>query len=358
MGIDRQTSLRLGAAGFLCSLMVVLIHCQSMGLWLQGDVSDFGLCRPGCAGVQIDAAVRFILSYTFVRLAVPFFFALTGFFLAMSEKGWVENVRKRFITLYIPFVLWNALNVGLNVVAGRLDGEGLYGLLEKVFGWNTTVRLGCMQFWYLQAVFVFLIAWPVLRPLFDRWWSAAMLIIVLFLGWVDFYSYDLGHAMQASNYLWMSCGAVTAVAWKGRWKLGTRMLAAFRRLSVRIAIAVVFAVSVIVKVWTGVVRNIELFDVADKVLIASGLAAMFLNLHVFDYVAKRCSAVIGLAFFVFAFHTIPITLAVQIGTRLGVYGFTLYIFKIVFATSASIGAGLLFRRCLPCLFNVMTGGRR
>lgn len=97
------TSLRLRALTFVCSLAVVLIHCVSMEPWLRGEAD----------GSVISAAVRFLGTYTFVRIAVPSFFVMSGFFLAMSTKGYSENLKRRFITLYIPFVIWNAANVGL-----------------------------------------------------------------------------------------------------------------------------------------------------------------------------------------------------------------------------------------------------
>ena len=353
MDIDRQTSLRLSAAGFVCALMVVLIHCQSMRMWLAGEVFDFGFF--GGQAASFDAGIRFFLSYTFVRLAVPFFFVLTGFFLARSEKSWLTNVKKRFFTLYIPFVLWNLLNVILNVLAGKSVIGGVLELSERVLGWNPMVRLGCMQFWYLQAVFVFLIAWPLVRIVLERWWSAALLLSVLFMGWIDLYRYDFGHAMQASNFLWMSCGAVVAVICR-KEPLVFRKIASHSLF--RIAVMICFVVSVAIKIYAGVVRETVVFDIADKVLIASGLAALVMNLHVFDPMVKRFQTVLGLSFFIYAFHTIAITIAIRIGTRLGVHGLVLYLFKGGFGITVSIAIGLIVRRYFPHVFHIMTGGRK
>ncbi|MBR3820263.1 MAG: acyltransferase, partial [Kiritimatiellae bacterium] len=215
MNLCERTGARLGAAGFVCALAVVLIHCQSMRVWFSGEASDFGI--NGICDERLDAAIRFFLSYTFVRTAVPFFFVITGFFLARSGNGWLENIKKRALSLYIPFVIWNAANVALNVCAGRLSDEGSLVLAEKIFGWNTMSRLGCMQFWYIQAVFVFLLLWPAVSMLMRNRWTVVALFSVLFAGWIGMYRYHLGQAMQAGNFLWMCCGAAA-----GMYSVNTR----------------------------------------------------------------------------------------------------------------------------------------
>ena len=142
--ISKQTGDRLRVVALVCSLMVVLIHCHSMAPWFAGDEGGGGYC---------SAAIYFLGSYTFVRIAVPVFFVLTGFFLVKDWPGngwWIKMLRKRFFSLYVPFLTWNALNVAV----GCVFGESSENILARVFGWNPWVRLGCMQFWYLQAVFV------------------------------------------------------------------------------------------------------------------------------------------------------------------------------------------------------------
>jgi peptidoglycan/LPS O-acetylase OafA/YrhL len=111
--------------------------------WLRGEAY----------GTPLSAAVQFWETYTFVRIAVPAFFVMSGFFLSASAKGYWENHKKRFWTLYIPFVLWNAFNVGVLLLSSHL------------------VRLGGMQFWYMQSIFIFLLLSPVVFALLKRRWT-------------------------------------------------------------------------------------------------------------------------------------------------------------------------------------------
>ena len=274
------------------------------------------------------------------------------FFLARSEKCWTENVRKRLLTLYLPFVFWNAVNLVLNMIAGRLPDAEFNVVMQKIFGWNPVVRLGCMQFWYIQAVFVFLLLWPVTKMFFKRKLLTVLLVLVLFAGWLDLYKYYSGQALQAGNYLWMCCGAIYAT---NNWSCVS--IDFHRRLPTRIIITLIFVASIALKVTMGVLKDEFWFEVADRILILSGLATIFLNLHVFDRVALRCKSLVGLSFFVFAFHTIAITLAIQIGNRIGIHGLPLYLFKICFAVIFTICIGLAARKFFPRLFSLVTGGR-
>ena len=131
MTISRKNSSNLRAVGFLCSLMVVAIHCWSPTKYFAGE--------PDLVGWR--AAVAFFGTCTFVRIAVPFFFVITGFFLACSDKGWVGLMRRRLVTLYIPFVIWNALNVVLNLVAGKVDDGSVLIVMNKGENYEYTTSI-------------------------------------------------------------------------------------------------------------------------------------------------------------------------------------------------------------------------
>lgn len=351
MKISAGTSERLCGATFVCALLVVHIHCQSLIPWMHGDSVGFGL--PLCSfkvPVKVDVAVRIFLTDTLSRVAVPFFFTLSGFFIANSRQSWIEQIKKRFVTLYVPFVIWNALNTVLNIAVGKWSGLTVIDILSRVFGWNPMVRLGCMQFWYLQAIFVFLLVWPIVRLVMSNRFSAFVLIVVLFSGWMHVYHYWLGMAMGPGNYLWLCIGASLALH-------GGRLIEIDVNVVTRWFAAIVFGLSVAAKVLAGVARCQAAYDIADYVLIASGLMTIFLNLPLFGLVSRTCRKVTGLSFFVFAFHTIGITIAIQLGKRLMFDGLGLYLFKIGFAVSLSLAVGVAFRKWLPKAFGVVTGGR-
>lgn len=80
---------------FLCACMVVFIHASS---WVHIEQSHTAkvLTSFFCAG--------------FCRIAVPFFFIASGYFLARhigENHWWRHEVKKRVISLLVPLLIWN-----------------------------------------------------------------------------------------------------------------------------------------------------------------------------------------------------------------------------------------------------------
>lgn len=79
-----EVSNKIKNLSFLCSLAVVAIHCG----WDEDSLMKSFFCE----GVA--------------RIAVPFFFVVSGYFLArhIGEDGWYkQELRKRVASLLIPY---------------------------------------------------------------------------------------------------------------------------------------------------------------------------------------------------------------------------------------------------------------
>ena len=81
--------------GFVCAMLVVFIHVGKPSIVGSGGWWLYQLTADGLS-----------------RIAVPFFFVCSGFFLAkhFTESGWwFVAVRKRVWTLCVPYLLWSFL---------------------------------------------------------------------------------------------------------------------------------------------------------------------------------------------------------------------------------------------------------
>lgn len=93
--ISLETSAKLANMSFVCALLVVCHHIQyarevGSTYWFWERFTTYGVSS----------------------VAVPFFFAASGFLIAghMNESGWVRReLRKRVATLLVPFFCWVAL---------------------------------------------------------------------------------------------------------------------------------------------------------------------------------------------------------------------------------------------------------
>ena len=254
---------------------------------------------------------------------------------------------KRLFSLYVPFVIWNALNVAIGCAAGQsMDGG------DAIFGWNPYVRLGCMQFWYLQSVFIYLLLSPVVLAVLRSRAGAALLIAGLAAGWLGTFWYYLPLPLALGNYMWMVVGSYV-----GMNKGAMKTLCGHLPSKMPYVALLTFIACIAAKVILGLLRCRVAFDIIDKALVLSGVAAAFFNLRLLDPVARRFKNLLPLSFFVFAAHTLVLSAVIRIGMAIGLAGMWLYLFKAVFAVVLTICLGVAFRRFVPRIFLVLTGGR-
>lgn len=143
--IDVEVSNKLVNMSFVCALLVVTIHC---------DYNLFG----------------------FNQIAVPFFFAASGYLLGrhVDELGWWKRETiKRVHSLLYPFLIWSLLYqvafMPLSIYAdfsyadfsaGRAFGSSiplLNGGLLSVLGLVPDSFPATVHLWYLRALFIFVL---------------------------------------------------------------------------------------------------------------------------------------------------------------------------------------------------------
>jgi len=167
VAIDKSLSNKILNVSFLCTLLVVLIHCQSSG---RGGVFHF---------------VRDYIPGAFLNMAVPTFFAISGFLLAgrCGEPHWYRDaIRKRIKTLLLPYVILNVLYYpivwGVHAIAvsrfGANDDASIMTL-----SWRTPFDILGIPFF----------EGPAITPL---WYIATLMYFVLF-------SFVLYSAMRRSR---------------------------------------------------------------------------------------------------------------------------------------------------------------
>ena len=152
--MDKSISNKIRNMGFICALLVVCIHTGlkrvdgSAHWWLRG-LFDRG----------------------FARIAVPFFFMASGFFIA--GKPWNVEVRKRLKSLVVPYLifalayaawLW-LVTASTNAVNGN---DVLQGLPEKICSLPHILGLKCRELpalgplWYVRNLMLLVLVYPLI----------------------------------------------------------------------------------------------------------------------------------------------------------------------------------------------------
>lgn len=189
--ISRELSYKFSNMAFLCACLVVLIHIEidpSFGTalwWVREMFAHQGV----------------------TKVAVPFFFLASGFFLSqyvaeLSGGGYFCIVRKRFRSLMVPFMIWNALYILFMMVLKFLSGK--FGFVAHIpfpacetvidcinaIGLNPISLPGHPHLWFIRCLFLFVVLAPIfwcgVKRLKRGWaWGCLFVVVGLIVYGID-----------------------------------------------------------------------------------------------------------------------------------------------------------------------------
>jgi len=158
--VSRETSVKIVNLSFFFVLLVVAGHV--------------GWCADGVFG----QVVRCVLVRSLARVSIPFFFAVSGFFLAahfQEPDWWRRAVRRRVGTLLAPYVFW--LTVYALVM---LAWTGRWVAGAGGFGFNPCRLPMVGPLWYVRCLMAFVLFSPLLKRAVERWglwWIGAAYLV-------------------------------------------------------------------------------------------------------------------------------------------------------------------------------------
>lgn len=159
--LDNELSIRFTNMSFVCACLVVLIHtpitpdrCTTL-YWVGGILGGDGLSR----------------------IAVPFFFLASGFFLQdkyLRHSGYLNECFKRIRTLVLPFLCWNlffflhgyliarfAIFLGVSFPV-RIHAHSCFADWINLLGFNLFEGSALPYMWFVRCLFLYILISPVL----------------------------------------------------------------------------------------------------------------------------------------------------------------------------------------------------
>lgn len=164
MTLDKYLSHKIKLASFFATIMVVYRHSLNY-LAFSNSYSGNGL-----NGWIQDGCMRL------TKVAVPFFFIISGFFFFRKNYyvhgEWVEMLKVKFHTLFVPFSIWNVVGLLTLAVTQQDYSFSLHGfLMSEWYG----------PLWYVRDLMTYMFLVPLYQWLFvlqGRTFSAVIVKIV------------------------------------------------------------------------------------------------------------------------------------------------------------------------------------
>ena len=348
------SSLRLPMA-----MLVVFIHTQFATVMIDGQMAVNSEHLP------VYNFAELVLCNMIPRMAVPFFFFVSGYFFfksgALTLRSYIDKLKRRARTLLLPYMMWNLVYVLLYFATQMFLPSYTSGRNKLVVEYSFTDWLNvfwvhcdgmpiCGPLWFLRDLMLVILFAPLLYFMLKKFKAFTLVLFaVLYLYWpietdpsIPFFA-----AFYFSFGAWFSLRGVDfAVMFsRHRWSLA--------------AVCLILAVIEVVRWRSGVdcfyeVR--ELFVLVEMMMVIG-----FVAHHISNKRTPLVAASAGGAFFVFAFHSMPLVLARKLWvTLLPINELSLIVGLFVLPLLISaIGVGMywLVRRYCAKFSVLLTGGR-
>ena len=213
--ISLEVSRRISALRFPLTIGVIFIYSRAF------DVSRTDY--PSQIDFGIEFAIQWFLSEIVARVAVPLFFAISGYLFYSSRD--IKTVSEKWIqrahTLLWPYLLWNGLLVAVQTIDQTIPGASslfsepakkasdidLARLADFFLGFDQGLANGPL--WFLRDLITLSILAPVYRLGLDR--TKGFLLLLPFATWYGVFGPIYTHfPISAESVSWYGVGLALA----------------------------------------------------------------------------------------------------------------------------------------------------
>lgn len=181
--VSSSVSNKIRNMSFVCACLVVLIHitrhvARDSGAWWLFAIGSESVCR----------------------IAVPFFFLVSGFFIAghFDETNcWHDALRKRARTILIPYLLVeSAYATFCSVLIGRIN----FASLGNFIGLNLFDTPYLSSLWYLRMLMLLVFCLPLVRVMVVSKKRGFVCTLLLMVGWLLFTPWTGGNVSAIQKF--------------------------------------------------------------------------------------------------------------------------------------------------------------
>jgi fucose 4-O-acetylase-like acetyltransferase len=297
-------------------------------------------------------------------IAVPMFFLFSAYFLYFREQNYLPAMKKKCRTILLPYFLWNLLLILFYFLMQTLpftkqffaaDPGHLirnYGIIDwiDVFWGKITYRNEyghpfVYQFWFLRDLFILNIFFVFIKKIVDKF--PLGIFVMFFIFWVNNINI---YIVSPEALLFFTLGYYIV-----KYDIGIKNINQIKTFD----ISVFYIITIILEYIL-----IKSMPILHKVNILMG-CIFFLKIS--EYFIENIKFYKMLAwlekyqFIVYAIHGIIIPQLLKIYIKIvpinGVFILAGYFIIIFFGVFISLIFGVIFKKLLPKIYGILTGGR-
>jgi surface polysaccharide O-acyltransferase-like enzyme len=353
MLIDNELSKRIRSLRFLLIVFVVFIH---NGVISSSEIHAYEL--PLYA-VKIGE-----LTNTFIRIAVPLFFFISGFLLYAKEQKYIENLRKKCKTILLPYFLWISLNIiylyiiqSLNFAKPYISGQliirdfspmdfigAFLGHFGKIYEVHHNMPL-LYPLWFLRDLFVLNLLFVIIKKIIDFCPGGAfVLLFILWVSGIDIYIINNG------ALFFFALGYYIV-----KYNINYKCLDNIKKYDIVIMYMITIIISLLFREKVVIISAI---NIIVGIIFFIKLSYTFVKKNetykVFEWLEQY-------AFWIYATHAIILSATMKLVAKImpmnGIWLLVHYFLVTLLYISVLLCVGVIFKKLFPKLFSILTGGR-
>lgn len=141
------------------ALLVVYIHIDSLPI---------GICSYSGDGAIYNLIKIIVLQIA--NLAVPCFFIMSGYLLMYKEQKYLTILKKRFKSLFIPYIIWNLIAVFYIY----LTQDTIPNSFSEIF-----ISPANFPLWFLRDLILLTILFPLIRLIIEKLKYISLIIFIV-----------------------------------------------------------------------------------------------------------------------------------------------------------------------------------
>lgn len=301
------------------------------------------------------------LAGTFTSIAVPLFFLISGFLLYIKNPKYMENLKKKCLTILLPYVLWTVLVILFLFVAQSFNFTKQYfaniiirnfkgiDFIDAFIGKFTSAREYqyplVFQFWFLRDLFILNLLFSIIKKIVDLCPGGTLILFfVLWISGINIY------VVSTAALFFFTLGYYFV-----RYKMDYKHLDNIKTFDM----AVMYMITIVASLFF-----MEKIAIIPAINIIVGI--MFFIKLSYNFIKKNktyktLAWLEQYAFWVYATHGIVIAVMIKLSVKImpmnGGWLLIHYFIVTLLCIFVLIGIGIIFRKIFPRAFSILTGGR-